>query len=71
MAELTNENGAAIFAMDADDPFKFLKVFRHWVTVSEQRIAPFVRYVEIFLPIPALQGVQLLDAARQGATTPT
>ena len=65
---LTNENGAAMFSMDADDPLKFCELLRDWVTVSESKHAPLLRY-EVFFPIPVLQGVQLLDAARLGATT--
>ena len=70
---LTNENGAAMYTMDADDPLKFWERLRDWVTVSvsDRSMAPLLRYVEVFFPIPVLQGVQLLDAARLGATTRT
>lgn len=32
--KITNENGAAIYAMEADDPLKFIELLREWVTVT-------------------------------------
>ena len=64
---ITNENGAAIYAMEEDDPVNFCDQLREWVTVcAEKNMAPFLSHVEVFLPNPVLQGVTLIDAAGLG-----